>query len=112
MAGPSPVRDGEDDMLRPVKSLLADRRTALAGHHETDGVMRGSPPARALVDLLEEQVEGRHHRAAVAGVTEGPGAVNARLLRFELAAHEVAGKTVLLGARIAYFPEGLILARP
>src|SRR3982751_1907356 len=112
MAGPGPVRDREDVMLRPLESLLADGRATVAGHDEADGVMRGAPHARALVDLLEEEVERRHHRAAVAGVTEGPGAVDPRLFRFDLAAYQVARKTVLLGACIAHFPEALVLARP
>src|SRR3954465_10017073 len=112
MAGPGPVRDREDVMLRPVESLLADDRAALAGHDEADGIVRSAPPARALVDLLEEKVECWHHRSAVARVTERPGAVDARPLAFDLAAYQVAGKTVLLGACIAHFPEALILARP
>src|SRR5258706_13164698 len=86
MRRPGPVRHREDIVPRPFEALIADGGAAVAGDDQADGVPGRARRSRALVDVLEIEIERGHHRPPAFRVPERPGAILATLGNPELAA--------------------------
>src|SRR5258708_16280614 len=111
MRRPGPVRYRKDIVARPFEALIADGGAVVAGDDQADRIPGRTRRSRALVDVLEIEIERGHHRPGAFRVPERPGAILATLGSRELAARFIAREPILGRAFRANFPEALVLPR-